>query len=71
MNKKTLLILPFILFTLTGCNNSSSTLTSENAPFISEIYVQSNVFESAIEITNKDKINEDIYLNFIKKKHYY
>ncbi len=68
MNKKTLLILPFILFTLSGCNNSSSTLTSENAPFISEIYVQSNVFESAIEITNKDKINEDIYLNFYKEK---
>ena len=68
MNKKALLILPFILLTLSGCNNSSSVLTSENAPFISEIYVQNNAFESAIEISNKDKINEDIYLNFYKEK---
>ncbi len=68
MNKKTFLILPFILLLPCGCQNSFSVLTNENAPFISEIYTQSNVFESAIEITNKDKIDEDIYLSFYKEK---
>ena len=68
MKKKSLLILPLTLLTLTGCNNSSSKLTSENSPFISEIFVSSNVFNSCLEVTNKDEIKEDIYLNFYKDK---
>lgn len=68
MKKKSLLILPLTLLTLTGCDNSSSKITSENSPFISEIFVSSNVFNSCLEVTNKDEIKEDIYLNFYKDK---
>ncbi len=64
MNKKCLLILPLLLSTLVSCNNNDDI---KNGPFISEVSVSSNVFESCIEITNTEEINKDVYLNFYKE----
>lgn len=69
MKKKYLLILPLLLTSATtSCSQDNLSNIKDNAPFISEIGVSSNVFESYIEVTNKNEIKDDVYLNFYKGK---
>lgn len=67
MKKKILLITSLLIInSLISCNNDS--LKSDEIPFISEIIVKENFLESALEISNKKEIKQDIFLNIYKDK---
>lgn len=54
-----------LITTLTGCN--AENVSSKSYPFISEIFANENFLESAIEVTNSNKINDELTLNIYKE----
>lgn len=65
MKKELVLTSSLLLLTaLTGCN--AENITSKSHPFISEIFANENFLESAIEVTNTSKIDNQLTLNIYK-----
>ena len=52
-----------LIMTLAGCDSSKGSILYEDSPFISEIFINENFLESALEVTNKKEIDVDLMLN--------